>query len=56
MEDIQMTREEAIDMFLNHPSVPECDKKLIASDPGMQDRCYEFAKVVINLHKKNAIQ
>lgn len=52
INDIEMTREEVVDMFFNHPSVPDCYKKLIASDPTMQDRAYEFAKYVINLHKE----
>lgn len=56
MDDIQMTKEEVVDMFLTHPSVPDCDKKLIAASPRMQDRVYEFAKYAINLHKDNLSQ
>lgn len=56
MDNIQMTQQEVVDMFLNHPAVPECDKKLIASDPSIQERCYQFAQVAINLHKKNTTQ
>ena len=51
-DDIEITKEEVVNMFCNHPSVPDCDKKLIACDPTMQDRAYEFAKYVINLYKK----
>lgn len=56
MDDIQTTKEEVVDMFLSHPSVPDCDKKLIAADPRMQDRLYEFMKYAINLHKNNPTQ